>query len=52
LRFSCLLDAATHHDQSAILQSTGKVGKEKPVEFVGFDNVVEFNKIDRMMMTY
>ena len=29
----------------------GKLVTEKPVDFVGFDNVVEFKKIDRMMMT-
>jgi hypothetical protein len=29
---------------SLILYSLGKLVTEKPVDFVGFDNVVEFNK--------
>jgi hypothetical protein len=33
------------------MYSLGKLVTEKPVDFVGFDNVVEFNKIDRMMIT-
>ena len=29
----------------------GKLVTQKPVDFVGFDNVVESNKIGRMMIT-
>ena len=33
-----------------MLLTLGKLVTEKPVDFVGFDNVVEFNKNDRMMI--